>query len=216
MTLQTISTTADVLLTSEDLPDNDDIYFKEINPKELIGYFEKSGIFTARLEISGKRSKLRRIHAILLLMIDRDSAGIKAIPIPFIVDTGAPGNLYLGPGAKKLLEEKKILISDNLKWDSRNAACTKYLKGFLTAVVGKNTTWLKNPHVEDLPERLLQPRNAICEDGRANILGLQAICDLRIIINAHEIAMQQSYAGSDYAGSGYAGSDSIAVNAIAT
>ena len=189
MALQVFSPIADILLTDLDIPVHDELYMKEISRDEFMGHFGELGIISGII-LGERRRRLRRIFATLPLQIGQDDS--RVIPIPFIVDTGAPGDLYLGLGATRCLQQH----IHTLQWHyhGRNANNLHYLKGTL---LYRHSDGIVNPLVSDLPEKWLKDQNGhvlnIWNDPRANILGLQTLCDLEIDIYPNRILQDGRY-----------------------
>ena len=94
-----------MLLTAVDLPKQHPAFFRPITKEEFKGHFNDSPV--TAIHISGD-SFYRRLTIVLPL---ETQAG-KVIPIPFIVDTGAPGIMNLGSGAFLWLKRMGMLVED--------------------------------------------------------------------------------------------------------
>lgn len=89
--------------TDLDLPNADPNYFTEMSEKEFQQHFEERGL---TLYGTNSEGNLRRIFATLSLEIENS----RCIPIPFIVDPGAPGHLYFSDGAIKALQNLNLFL----------------------------------------------------------------------------------------------------------
>lgn len=184
MALQPISPIADILITGVDLPFDDDLYLTKISKQKFREHFGETDETLSCLVLGGS---LLRIYITLPLEIDDENV----IPLPFIVDTGAPGHLFLGHGAKSALQRKGISVTE--RYNARKASYIKCLNGRL--FYGNKYT--NNPTVNDLPSNWTRAQdenqeqgvriNDIWEDVRANILGLDMLCELNIILNPNKL-----------------------------
>lgn len=114
---------------------------------------------------------LRRLAIVLPLYVRNN----EVIPIPMIVDTGAPDYLYLGTGAFHILEEAQLLkdvVSSNA-WPYR-----------LLGTLRRGEKCIKKPFVDRLPKHY---EENILGDVRLNVLGLSAIHELDIIIRCSTV-----------------------------
>jgi len=107
----------DVLLTNRDLPPHHSAYLTEMHKDDFDREFKNSPI--TALWASGSHY-FRRLTVVLPLEVP---ASGKVIPIPFILDTGAPTVMNLGVGALRELfkkgmvqEDATIRLRGNLFW----------------------------------------------------------------------------------------------------
>ena len=148
------------LLEKADLVKYDETYLKPICEKEFIKKFGE----TPPVDEIYHRTFLRRLAIVLPLQVSNNMV----VPIPFIIDTGAPKYLYLGPGAFDSLEKGQRIV------DVISIISPYRLFGTLT----RGEKLFKNPLVERIPSEKVEA--SIREDVRSNILGLNAIKNLDI------------------------------------
>ena len=148
----------DILLHQWDLPPDDSDYLTVLKEERFI---EKYGI--------GKFHKIhlptRRLAIVLPLKIAAD----KLIPIPYIVDTGAPGVIYLGSKSLDILS--KMGLVKQVQYNEFQYL----LSGMVT--YGKNE--ITQVFASDLPgaHEGLDVRG----DVRCNLLGLDAALNLGVL-----------------------------------
>ena len=149
----------DVLLNEMDLPPRNRKYATELDEDEYNQEFPQS---IARIKMD---NKLVRFVAIVPFY-PKQKTGV-VIPIPFILDTGAPGVVYLGRKTSKVLDTMKYIgygkyfnkLTGNICWLDRV---------------------LEYPIVEDLPEWCEMDQDN--GDIRTNLLGIEAIDDLEMMV----------------------------------
>ena len=149
----------DVLLNEMDLPPRNCKYATELDEDEYNQEFPQS---ITRIKMD---DKLVRFVAVVPFY-PKQKTGV-VIPIPFILDTGAPGVVYLGRKTSKVLDTMKYIgygkyfnkLTGNICWLDRV---------------------LEYPIVEDLPER--HDMNKDNGDIRTNFLGIEAIDDLEMMV----------------------------------
>ena len=96
----TITAVSDILLQENDLPPKDEDYLTLMSPNDYVGKYG---------DLPKVVDNGRRLFIVLPLHVV-DAYGInKFIPIPFIVDTGAPETIYLGTGARNILKDNQFL-----------------------------------------------------------------------------------------------------------
>ena len=168
-----------VLLIDADLPDNHPSYFKEMSMEEFKDTFIKP-----RKTPMYCREDLKRLFITLPLAVPPTGGAtgeIKVIPVPFIVDTGAPVMLILGGMAEHLLMGKGLLctISEGPHADK------KLLKGPLFY----NGKVIKKPIVHNRTSTMESDPVYGKTSGKvqANLLGLEALFRLGIDICFSEI-----------------------------
>lgn len=187
MELVPISPLGEILITDLDLPQPDPNYFTVMSEQDYQRHFGESGLILYGEHVAGIYP---RIFATLPLEIDEDG---KCVPIPFIVDTGAPGNLFLGSGATEILRRWGILVEREFsaRFDVRTGLYVPYLKGKLRYRSDDVDKYIKKPIVNDLPEKFLHHKdgsdNIIWWDPRANIIGLQMLINLNITLDFSRI-----------------------------
>ena len=165
----------DILLTDLDLPDDNKYFFTKMTKMDFHHHF---GV----RNISGRKvgGKLQRIFITLALEVDNES-----IPIPFIVDTGAPNEVYLGKGSTEFFQRGGILINDSSRYNAITGSDVKYLKGILHY----GNEHITNPSVSNLPQEWLNKAGGdLWKCKRANILGIEALEKLNISISPREIS----------------------------
>ena len=187
MELVPISPLGEILITDLDLPQPDPNYFTVMSEQDYQEHFGESGLILYGEHVAGAYP---RTFATLPLEIDEDG---NCIPIPFIVDTGAPGNLFLGLGATKMLRRWGIFVGREVseRFDVRSGSYEPYLKGKLRYINDNVNKYINKPIVNDLPEKFLRHKdgsdNIIWMDLRANIIGLQMLINLNITLDFSRI-----------------------------
>ena len=99
---------SDVLLHELDLPKESDDYFKVFTPEKFqdkFGIAKKMKIYDPIPKRDEHGNKIARRRAIVLPL--EIQGGV--IPVPFIVNTGAPSAVYCGTKAVELLRDLRIL-----------------------------------------------------------------------------------------------------------
>lgn len=185
----------DILLTYLDLPEPDihldGLYLTEMNKQDYMDHFKVSSVEMGKWHGKIIKGRLHRIYVTLPLEVSND----KIIPIPFIVDTGAPIHLMLGIGARKKL--KSYRPTGNL---DRNQCGYMILKDQRSSQKGVDCLAgrllsehrsLNHPIVSDVPFEWLTTKLGnpveIWKDERANILGLCAVGELNTDIPIRQI-----------------------------
>ena len=148
------------ILTKADLVKYDETYLKPVCEKEFIKRFGE----TPPVDEVYDGTYLRRLAIVLPLQVSNNMV----VPIPFIIDTGAPKYLYLGPGAFDSLEKNQRIV------DTISMTYPYSLFGTLT----RGEKLFKNPLVNRIPSENVEA--SIRGDVRSNILGLNAIKNLDI------------------------------------
>ena len=166
-------------LTNRDLPSKHASHLTELTEPELQEHFEELEMY----KIQGRMENgyLTRIFITLPLRISglaAEDSEIRFIPIPFIVDTGAPVTLILGRGAEYLLKDKKVLKSGY----KRELGDHYYLKGNL---LYKDEQGMLNPMVHSRTTNMENDKTF--NELQANLLGLKALGELGINICLSEI-----------------------------
>ena len=147
----------DVLLNEMDLPPSSHKYATEINEDEYNQEFPQS-ITRIKME-----NELVGYVAIIPLYPKRKTNVV--IPIPFILDTGAPGVIYLGKKVFNMLDTMKCI--GHGKYFSKMTGEIRWLDRALAY-----------PIVESLPAWKMDKDNG---DIRTNLLGIEAIDDLEMM-----------------------------------
>lgn len=101
---------SDILLHKSDLPPKDPDYLRLVEPeyfRNKYGEAKRIFIYDASPKLDAQ-TKLRipRRHAAVLPLEVRNFG---VIPIPFILDAGAPGSLYLGSKPLQLLRDMNVI-----------------------------------------------------------------------------------------------------------
>ena len=145
------------LLWDIDLPKVDPDYLKVISK---VRFFQKFGKCSPFQKVFLPHDKtLRKIAVVLPLHL---SNGENVIPIPFIVDTGAPNCMYLGTGAVTRLRDENAIVEVS-------GLHAYVLKGKLC----RGEQFIENPPASLLP--LHYEELSIRGDPRLNLLGLSGI-----------------------------------------
>ena len=115
--------------------------------------------------VKDEMTKVRlRLLTVVPFMIKED----EILPFPFVVDTGAPGTMYLGRKMRRMLEEMNVMH------EVASFSGPYRLRGTFT---WKDKT-LVNPVVNILPS---QHEIDGQDDIRVNVLGLEATAELGIL-----------------------------------
>lgn len=147
------------LLQDTDLPRPDPDHLQVVSKGHFIEKFGKcpplQKVYSPPVE-----KTLRRISVVLPLHL---SNGKDVIPIPFIIDTGAPDCMYLGTGAVTRLRDENLIA------ELSGGLHPFFLKGKLS----RGELFINNPSVSELP--LQYEELSIRGDLRLNLLGLLGI-----------------------------------------
>lgn len=151
------------LLQDIDLPRVDPDYLQVISK---VRFFEKFGECPLLQRVFSPPGKtLRRISVVLPLHLNN---GQDVIPIPFIIDTGAPDCMYLGTGAVTRLRDENVIAE------------VSGLHAFLLrGNLRRGELFIENPPASLLP--LHYEELSIRGDPRLNLLGLSGIELLEVI-----------------------------------
>lgn len=152
----------DILLHQWDLPPDDPDYLTVLQEKRFL---EKYGIGKFHKIYLPEMNRTRRLAVVLPLKI----ADGKVIPIPYIVDTGAPGLIYLG---SKPLD---ILSKMGLVKQVQYSEFQYLLSGVLT--YGNNE--ITQVFASDIPG--IHEAIDVRGDVRCNLLGLDAALNLGVL-----------------------------------
>ena len=144
------------LLQEIDLPKPDPDFLRVVSKQHFIKKFgEKQPLLKV---YSPVEKSLRRVVMIFPLHVKEDNI----IPIPFIIDTGAPHFAYLGTGAVLMLRDAMAIVENVGSHPFR-------LQGRLC----RGNLCIQNPPVSLLP--LHYEELAVRGDPRLNLLGLPAL-----------------------------------------
>ena len=151
----------DFLLQEQDLMKMDETFLRITNEQD---FQKKFGKIPSVMKVYAPNEKqLRRLGIILPLHLPSNSV----IPLPLILDTGAPESLYLGTGAFHILEKAELIKK-----------VTGVLPYRLLGTLHRGKKYIEKPFVDCLPIRY---EANIRGDVRLNILGLSALDKLDII-----------------------------------
>ena len=157
----TWSSISDFLLSELDVVPQDRRYLKLIS-KEEFSTMDQS----LYIRVTSSKNNYRRLATILPLYADT-GCGELVVPIPCIIDTGAPATLVLGTGALNQLKLLELLHGD--------------IRMVLRGLIKKNNKEIKNPVVNILPGHF--ESNLTVEDVRYNILGIHGLQELGYVID---------------------------------
>jgi hypothetical protein len=150
----------DFLVQEQDLMKSDKLFMRFINEQDFLSRFGNNPSVMEVLTPDG--ANLRRLGIVLPLHVSN-----KVIPIPLILDTGAPESLYLGTGAFRMLGEANLMKDVVGRWPYR-----------LLGTLRRGEKYIEEPFVDRLP---VHYEANIRGDIRLNVLGLSAIKKLDII-----------------------------------
>ena len=146
------------LLQEQDLMKMDETFLRITNEHD---FEKKFGNNPSVMKVYAPgEAQLRRLGIILPLHISSN----RVIPLPLILDTGAPESLYLGTGAFGILNKENLI--------------TGVLPYRLLGTLHRGKKYIEEPLVDCLPIRY---EANIIGDVRLNILGLHALDKLDII-----------------------------------
>ena len=160
-----------LLLHSHDLPVYNAHYFERLTKEGFQSHFG-----ALKLKVEEKNApnggQISRLTVILPLRL-KDRENFDFIPIPFIVDTGAPMFAYFGRGAMRKLLHTNAIIRDNDTYE---------LQGNL--IRGEHQSD-DNQIVYELPDghevKEIKNKNELEYDPRANLLGLPGMKKLGML-----------------------------------
>ena len=153
----------DLLLTGIDLASKHPGYFWYVSKEEYDKNFSKDVIRIHDTEpedqIQGDDNSfyVRRYATVLPLVV-----GIQMIPVPFILDTGAPAYMYLCTTAIRHLDTLGIIKKVSGRYPYR----------LMVDLLGPNDKKIVRPPVDAIP---LQYELHEAGDSRVNLLGVKAI-----------------------------------------
>ena len=104
-----LSRAHDILLHRQDLPEIDEDYLKLLHPerfREKFGIAKKIPIYDIYPRYDEMDNKIATRWAVVLPLRIKTNG---VIPIPFIVDTGAPNTVYFGTKVLQLMRELHVL-----------------------------------------------------------------------------------------------------------
>lgn len=158
----------DILLHQWDLPPTDPDYLTAIEEKKFIEKYGDGILFKIRppeLNVKGVEGRVRRLAVVLPLKL----APSKVIPIPYIVDTGAPGMIYFGTKTLTILNDMNLI--KNVHYNEFH-----YL---VSGVITCGKKEITQVFASEVPPGHESPE--IKDDVRCNLLGLQAILTLGVL-----------------------------------
>ena len=155
----------DILLHQWDLPPTDPDYLMVIEEKFIEKYGDGMLFKVPPPEPNAKR-KIRRLAVVLPLKLAPSG---KVIPIPYIVDTGAPGIVYFGTKTVTILNSMNLI--KNVHYYEFH-----YLVSGVITCGKKEITQVFASEVPPVYES-----TEIRDDVRCNLLGLQAILTLGVL-----------------------------------
>ena len=162
-------------LSDKDLPQEHQQYLTEMSIPEFKEYFNDLYKIHGRIDLKGY---LTRIFIVLPFAVHRDE-NIYVIPIPFVVDTGAPVMLILGRGAEKELKDKRLIK----KAYTQFYGDFNYLDGYL--LYGSKPRYIHKPVISNRTTNMEDDK--LWDQKRVNLLGLKALGELGININLSEV-----------------------------
>ena len=153
----------DLLLKENDLPSNRPEYFQFVSKEDYYRNFsvdEMIKIYEKGARNTGDDDDYCRIkqYAMVMPLV----SGLQMIPIPFIIDTGAPYFIYLCTLAIHQLHVLNVIEEGH----------GLYPYQLIGNLLGPSDRKLENPQVDFLP---LQYKNHTPNDLRLNLLGIKAI-----------------------------------------
>lgn len=152
----------EILLCRSNLHPKEWIHVQVMNKEKFLDLYKLEWpLFVVKDGISGT---LLRLLTIVPFMIKED----EILPFPFVVNTGAPGTMYLGRKMKKTLEELNVLYE---------------VASFYGPYGIRGTFTWKERTLADPVVNLLPNNHEIDgeDDIRVNILGLEAIGQLGLL-----------------------------------
>ena len=157
-----------ILLHVGDFPPLESDYLTLVTKKHFLDKYGIGKVNTI-FSRSPNLTLMRRLTVILLL---ETSVNSYVVPIPFIVDTGSPGLIYLG---SKPLE--KLYELDLIKGELPESSFHYRLDGKLT--YGENE--IEDVFATEVPPYFEQVNSGVRGDICCNILGLHASLSLGLI-----------------------------------
>jgi len=151
---------SDYLLSFLDVAPKDDRFLNYMSVEDYESSSFEDELYTKAYVSSGY---YKRLVTVLPLYTDHDQ---KVVPIPCIIDTGAPATLVLGAGAMAALKQKNLVIGDT----SIRAA----------GIIKKNGREIMKPWISQLPDHYESDKSIT--DVRFNLLGLHGLQDLEFIV----------------------------------
>ena len=156
----------DILLHQWDLPPTDPDYLTVIEEKKFIQKYGDGMLFKVPPPKPNAIRKIRRLAVVLPLKLAPSG---KVIPIPYIVDTGAPGIVYFGTKTVTILNSMNLI--KNVHYYEFH-----YLVSGVITCGKKEITQVFASEVPPVYES-----TEIRDDVRCNLLGLQAILTLGVL-----------------------------------
>ena len=162
---------SDWFIQRYDLPPPNADYFKLMSKDECLQRFPLKCIqindpdLDVHLRDTTKAKTLaRRAVTVLPLVIGEASA----IPIPFMLDTGAPGYIYMSDKAWVLMDSLHLI----------KATSGRHARQIMGTLIGAGGAQLTDPPAEHVPSL---DQVLVSGDERLNILGIKALLELELI-----------------------------------
>ena len=169
----------DMLLHKSDLPAADEDYLRVVDKEHFNKkYGEVKRIFVYDsvpvLDPASKKRIPKRLVAVLPLEVEK----LGVIPVPFILDPGAPGGLYLGTKAVRILKELNILM---------DVFTTRYPFLLRDASQSHGKMKMEKPlYACRVPRPYESEETGTCGNVCCNILGLEALWYFPNLIQVRE------------------------------
>ena len=153
----------EILLCRSDLLPNDLVHNYVMSKEKFLELYKtECPLYVVKDHLTGLKTLLK-----LLAVIPFEIKTGELLPIPFVVDTGAPGTMYLGRKLRKTLDELNVF---------------QEVASFLGPYKVCGTFTWKNLTLTDPVVNLLPRVHEIDDDDfRANLLGLDAIAKLKLL-----------------------------------
>ena len=152
---------SEVLLSELDLMSSDERFLKPLPIQE----YKRMDDSLYKPILSMRGQKYKRLATIAPLYIENKTM---VVPIPCIIDTGAPTFMLLGTGAINALTSHKLI---------RGELTTRILKGTMI----KNGREVHDPIIDELPNQYEDEHTK--KDVRYNVLGIYALQDFHYVID---------------------------------
>ena len=163
----------DILLHQWDLPPTDSDYLTVIEEKKFIEKYGDGMLFKVPPPKPNAIRKIRRLAVVLPLKL----ASGKVIPIPYIVDTGAPGIVYFGTKTVTILNSMNLIKNVHYN-EFQNVHYSEFhyrVSGVITC--GKKE--ITQVFASEVPP--VHESTDIRDDVRCNLLGIEAILTLGVL-----------------------------------
>ena len=145
-------------LARVDILPEDENFFEPMTKRDFVKKFGNPPKIQKLLDEDGVLQR----YAIILPFTPHSSNFV--LPIPMMLDTGAPGYIHLSAGAVTMLKEhiKK-------RYDSKNGNCT-----ILFGELERGGRFIRNPKITNLVSTH-EPKGTLKGDARANLLGVRLV-----------------------------------------